>query len=142
MNHYKYKQVIITRKDLNYGTKGKMCAMVAHASVAALKEALHLTFEPLIGAPEEFPGIKVKGICNDETFKWLTGDFAKIVLQAETGDKLEVLYNQALKSMIPCSIISDNGTTVFNGVKTLTAVAIGPDRSEKIDEITKDLKLL
>jgi PTH2 family peptidyl-tRNA hydrolase len=142
MNHYKYKQVIITRKDLNYGTKGKICAMVAHASVAALKKALHLTFLPLIGAPEDFPGIKVSGICNDETYQWITGDFAKIVLQAKTGDELKELYKQALASNLPCSIITDNGTTVFDGVKTLTAVAIGPARSEQIDEITKDLKLL
>ena len=47
-----------------------------------------------------------------------------------------------VNSCIPCSIIRDSGFTEFNGVPTLTAVAIGPDYPEVIDPLTKHLKLL
>jgi PTH2 family peptidyl-tRNA hydrolase len=39
-------------------------------------------------------------------------------------------------------IIYDNGNTEFHGVKTLTAIAIGPDHAEFIDPITGHLQLL
>ncbi|MFC1681606.1 peptidyl-tRNA hydrolase [Pseudomonadota bacterium] len=38
-------------------------------------------------------------------------------------------------------LIRDSGRTEFGGVPTLTACAIGPDDSDKIDAVTKDLKL-
>jgi len=38
-------------------------------------------------------------------------------------------------------LITDNGTTEFNSVPTNTCIAIGPDYSDKIDMITKHLKL-
>lgn len=38
--------------------------------------------------------------------------------------------------------VKDNGLTQFHGVKTLTAIAIGPDDKSIINEITGHLKLL
>lgn len=38
-------------------------------------------------------------------------------------------------------LVIDEGLTEFNGVKTATAVAIGPNKSDLIDVLTKDLKL-
>jgi PTH2 family peptidyl-tRNA hydrolase len=43
---------------------------------------------------------------------------------------------------VECHLIQDNGTTEFGGVPTYTCLALGPDLAEKIDPLTKDLKLL
>jgi peptidyl-tRNA hydrolase len=40
------------------------------------------------------------------------------------------------------ALIEDNGATEFHGVKTATAVAVGPDWEDRVDAITKDLPLL
>lgn len=51
-------------------------------------------------------------------------------------------YNEAKKQGIICSLIEDAGLTEFGGKVTITAVAIGPDLSEKIDPITSKFNLL
>ena len=43
---------------------------------------------------------------------------------------------------LPVSLIEDAGLTEFNGEKTITAIAIGAASSERIDKLTKNLKLL
>ncbi|MFW6226199.1 MAG: peptidyl-tRNA hydrolase [bacterium] len=43
---------------------------------------------------------------------------------------------------LPCSLIEDKGLSEFKGVKTKTAITIGPEAAEKIDKITEHLKLL
>jgi len=43
---------------------------------------------------------------------------------------------------VECHVITDNGKTEFGGIPTKTCLALGPDLSEKIDEVTGDLKLL
>ena len=66
---------------------------------------------------------------------------AKIVLKVE--DEKELLkYNQRAKdSKLITALITDAGkTTIEPGTKT--CVAIGPNISEKIDLIVKDLRLL
>jgi peptidyl-tRNA hydrolase len=135
LNHYPTKQVIIVRKDLNYGTKGKVCAQCAHASMAALLQAMNLKF---------FKN-NIKGHCSNEVKNWLEGSFAKIVLSAPSDKELLNIIEEVKETNIPWAMIEDNGTTVFNGVKTLTAIALGPDKSDVIDTITHTkeyLKLL
>jgi PTH2 family peptidyl-tRNA hydrolase len=39
-------------------------------------------------------------------------------------------------------VVTDSGLTEFGGVPTKTCVAIGPDKSSKIDIITGGLELL
>lgn len=73
---------------------------------------------------------------------WVTGEFTKIVLQVNSEEELLKLHADALTCNLPCSLIQDNGHTVFNGVKTYTTCAIGPAYPEEIDQITKHLKLL
>jgi PTH2 family peptidyl-tRNA hydrolase len=73
---------------------------------------------------------------------WLEGAFTKVVLKSESEQELRDLYQKAKDLKIPCSLIEDNGLTQFHGVKTLTAIAIGPDDKSIINEITGHLKLL
>ena len=51
-------------------------------------------------------------------------------------------FEKAKEMGLPCSLIEDNGHTVFNGVKTKTTVAIGPASSDDIDKITKRFRLM
>lgn len=117
------KQVIVVRTDLNM-RKGKCVAQGAHASMAAILDHTGQVHD-----------------C-DIVREWLRGDFTKIVVGVDSEEELKKIYVNTYKNMLPCSIITDNGKTEFNGVPTVTAVAVGPGPEEKIDEITGNLKLL
>lgn len=125
----KYKQAIVLRKDLNM-RKGKMIAQGAHASMAAI---LNLGTEK----ENEFSIPK-----DERIWEWLTGNFKKIALSVDSEQELLNLYEKALELGLVCALIKDNGLTEFGGVPTFTAVAIGPDKNEKIDQLTGSLKLL
>lgn len=127
------KQVIILRNDLNM-RKGKLVAQGAHASMAVITESLRAKK----GGTEGYEGTFD---LNEAFMEWLSNSYTKICVQCNSEQELLDLYNKAKEEHIICSLIKDNGTTEFNGVKTYTAVAIGPDYSEKIDKITNHLKL-
>jgi len=138
MGVYKYKQSIIVRGDLDM-PKGKMAAQVAHASMGAI-----LTYAKDMGevtGTEGKPGHLYQMNVPAQVHEWLSGDFAKIVLKCQTLDNLLALEEQAKAHGIPCKLIKDNGTTVFNE-PTITCIAIGPWDAEVIDSMTKEFKLL
>ncbi len=155
------KQVIVVRKDLNM-RKGKMSAMSAHASMKVF-------FDKMIPFSTENDIYKNLYHCNftPEMVDWMNGIFKKIVVSCDSEEELLYLYERAKDKRIPSAIIEDNGLTEFNcahcksrnscehykktfitsnskcdKIKVYTAIAIGPDKSEVIDDITKDLKLL
>lgn len=68
--------------------------------------------------------------------------FKKVCVSVDSEGELLALAHEAYASHIPCKIITDSGDTEFNGVPTITCMALGPDWSEVIDEITGELKLL
>lgn len=72
---------------------------------------------------------------------WINGIFTKICLKVDTEEQLLEIQKRSLDNGLACHLITDRGLTEFKGVPTNTCLAIGPDRSEKIDEITKDLEL-
>lgn len=115
-----HKQVIVIRKDLNM-RKGKMVAQGAHASLGAV--------------------LSVKR--DDKRMKpWLEGSFTKICVYVESEEEIIELRNKAgVEGLINC-LITDSGRTEFNGVPTITTLAIGPDTVENIDKVTKGLPLL
>jgi len=137
MGMYKYKQSIIVRNDLNI-PKGKMAAQVAHASMGAI-----LTFVENVGGggTDNDPLYHYQMNVPEKVHKWISGDFAKIVLKCQILDDLLKLENDAKVKGIPYKLITDNGTTVFNEL-TVTCIAIGPWDAEVIDEMTKDFKLM
>ena len=135
------KQVIVMRKDLNM-RKGKIAAQAAHASMKVF-------FDRMIKLDEYrySYGIKMKNarmipVMTEEMVSWVDGQFTKICVSVNSEAELDALYQKAVELGLPCSLIVDSGLTEFNGVHTKTCIAIGPDLSEKIDEVTGGLPLL
>lgn len=124
-----HKQVIVLRKDLNM-RKGKMVAQGAHASMAAIL----------------YRGTRVNDVIqiplDCDIGPWLLGRFAKITVSVNDEASLKDIYAKAQAAALPCSLIQDAGLTEFNGVPTLTAVAVGPGPIDVIDAITGHLPLL
>ncbi|MBT4651076.1 peptidyl-tRNA hydrolase [Candidatus Woesearchaeota archaeon] len=112
-----YKQVILVRQDLKL-PKGKLAAQAAHASVEAVLKS---------------PSETVKA--------WRAEGMAKIVVKVKNEKELIKFFQQAKDTNITTSLITDAGRTVI-APGTKTCVAIGPDKEEKIDQITEELSLL
>ncbi len=65
----------------------------------------------------------------------------KVVVKVNDLNELMNIYKLAKKKRLYCAIIKDAGRTVLKE-GTITCIGIGPNDEKKIDEITKDLKLL
>jgi PTH2 family peptidyl-tRNA hydrolase len=128
-DHYQVKQVIVMRHDINYGSRGKFGAQVAHCSLAPIMKLLQKDVH-YIPHPSSTRYFDV----------WCQGSFAKIVLRTDSLDELYRLKEECDKRYIPCDIITDNGTTVFNEPTTV-GIGIGPYESNELNEITGHLKL-
>jgi PTH2 family peptidyl-tRNA hydrolase len=103
--------------------RGKEIAQGAHASMAFLIR------NNLRSAPtESFEG-------------WLDSGQTKICLQIHSEEELLELHEKARKMGLRSHYITDAGRTEFNGVPTITSLAIGPNKSEDIDKVTGHLKL-
>ena len=123
------KQVIVMRHDLKM-RRGKQIAQGAHASMSficrRLQEAGSVSLDDFTEAQRA----------------WLTGSFAKVCCRVNSEDELMDIHDKALKAGLEVHLIADSGKTEFRGEPTQTCLAIGPDVSEKIDEVTGQLELL
>lgn len=130
------KQVIILRKNfvladgttISYKTihRGKLVTQGAHAAVRnAVECAINVGF---------------RSAMND----WMdgSGNETKITLAVDDEESLVKIYDAAMQSGFPASLVRDAGLSEFKGEQMLTAVAIGPWWTEQIDYLTKDLALL
>lgn len=132
------KQVIVMRTDLNM-RKGKMIAQGAHASMKVFFDSggeVHENYNP------KLPPFCMDIYLTPDMAEWVAGKFAKICVRATSEAELLQLFAQAKNAELPCALIEDAGRTEFHGVTTPTCIAIGPAKSEEIDKITGDLKLL
>lgn len=113
------KQVIILRGDIEMST-GKLVSQGAHASLkAALK-------------------VKEK---KPKVFKtWEKEGEKKVVLRANL-DKIKEIKEKADELGIIKSLIRDKGLTEIEP-GTRTALALGPGKEEKVNELTSSLPLL
>jgi len=137
MGVYDVKQVILVRKDLGMN-KGKVAAQVAHASMGAfLKSAVKRGFED----GDNLQGLTIDFADYPDVGTWLSGSFAKVVLAVNSEEELKAYHEIAAKADLMCAYIEDNGTTVFNGVKTPTCLGVGPAKAEVLDPIFNQLKL-
>lgn len=114
---FKYKQALVTRKDLNL-SRGKLAVQLAHASVQAAEKAEVETKE-----------------------KWLSENAKKVALVVKNERKLTDLFERAKEMGIPAALIKDAGLTEVEP-GTITAVGIGPDKSENVSKLTGNLPLL
>lgn len=103
--------------------KGKEIAQACHASMKFLVKKT----------------LNKEDITEAERY-WLENKFTKICVQVEKEDDLFALMKKAELAGLNVQIVQDCGLTEFNE-PTYTCLAIGPDYAEKIDPITKDLKL-
>lgn len=124
------KQVIVIRRDLKM-RRGKEIAQGAHASMAWLTDRL---------AAYANPNIYVAALSTAEK-AWVEGMFTKVVCQVETEAELVALKLVAQLAGVQAYLITDAGKTEFDGVPTVTAISVGPDWSERVDEVTGHLPL-
>lgn len=122
------KQVIVIRKDLKM-RRGKEIAQGSHASMAWMSWLIRRTLA----------GQNV--ILTDAQTDWIEGSFAKIVVQVDSEEELRKVHEAAVLAGLESHLITDAGRTEFSGQPTVTACGIGPDYADRIDAVTKDLKL-
>ena len=119
------KQIIIIRKDLKM-RRGKEIAQGAHASMSFLTARIKNGYLiPLTLVQQE----------------WLDKSFTKITCYVLSELHLRNIYESAKTAGLEAHLIVDDGKTEFHGIPTATCLAIGPDYSENLDEITLHLPL-
>lgn len=128
------KQVIVIRKDLKM-RRGKSISQGCHASMKVFFDRGY------IQTPEHGLPILVIPLTT-EMQEWVENIFTKICVSVNSEEELLALFDMAIGLGLPCSLIQDEGLTEFNGVKTYTAVAIGPASNEDVDKVTNGLPLL
>ena len=111
------KQVILVREDLKL-SKGKLAVQVAHGSC----EALLRSNKNLVK-------------------KWREGGQKKVCLKVKDKGEIFKFDDDASSYGLTTAIIKDAGRTEI-APNTITVLAIGPDFENKIDKITKNLKIL
>jgi PTH2 family peptidyl-tRNA hydrolase len=124
-----HKQVIVMRKDLNM-RKGKLVAQGAHASLGAILSQMTNDGKTM-----------TLDLSDERLEPWVTGRFKKICVYVNSEAELLAVYQEAVKAGLIASLIRDAGLTEFAGVPTLTAVAVGPDREDRINAVTGSLPL-
>jgi len=140
------KQVIVIRRDLRM-RRGKEIAQGAHAAMSFLTKPVYDGQEPMALIRHDVPPKPEKDYdiysmaLNPATLNWIKNGFRKITCQVDTEEDLRAIKALADDEGVICHVIEDNGTTEFHGEPTITCLAIGPDWSDKVDKVTKDLKL-
>lgn len=117
---FKYKQVIAVRTDLGM-SKGKMAVQVAHGSVSAAERA--------------------RVTKQEEWRAWMREGQKKVAVKVISEEEILELRRQAITHSLPHAIIRDAGMTELPP-GTLTVIGIGPAKTQAVDAVTKDLKLL
>ena len=114
---FRYKQCLIIRNDVKMSC-GKRCAQAAHASIGAFNTA-------------------------DKALQkaWFSEGQKKVVLKANDERTLYELKVIAERAGISSSLIQDAGLTEIPP-GTITALGLGPARTEDLDKITGNLTLL
>jgi PTH2 family peptidyl-tRNA hydrolase len=116
-SYFRYKQCLVIRNDIKMSC-GKRCAQAAHASIGAYNNA-------------------------DKSLQkaWLSEGQKKVVLKANDERTLYELKVIAEGVGISSSLIQDAGMTEIPP-GTITALGLGPAKSEDLDKITGTLSLL
>jgi PTH2 family peptidyl-tRNA hydrolase len=111
---------IVLRLDLGMST-GKLIAQAAHAAVGASE----------LGKKENHKAWR----------NWRDEGAKKVALEAESLEELEELQSKADDLDIVNLLIQDAGHTEVPA-GTITALGLGPDRSDLLDKVTGSLPLI
>lgn len=114
---FRWKQCLIVRSDIRMSC-GKTCAQAAHAAVGAYERA----------------GLQARK-------SWYAEGQKKVVLKVQGERALFELKVLAEQAGIPAALIQDAGLTEIPP-GTVTALGLGPAKTEDLDKITSDLSLL
>jgi len=127
----KTKQVIVMRTDTNPPMrKGKMIAQGSHASMAFLsKRVFNKDKEPQVP------------FFSEAELDWFNNSFIKVCVRVDSEKELLEIFEKAKSLGLESHLITDSAKTEFKE-PTNTCVCIGPDLSEKIDQVTSHLRLL
>lgn len=104
---------------------GKLIAQGSHASMAFITKR--------IAKKEDLTPVQKE---------WLDNSFVKICVYVESEEELLEIHKKAQEMNVESHLVTDKGLTEFNGVPTNTCIALGPEKSEILDTITGNLKLL
>ncbi|XP_035784627.1 probable peptidyl-tRNA hydrolase 2 [Anopheles albimanus] len=117
------KMVLVVRTDLGL-KKGKIASQCAHAAVMCCMRAA-------AGGTDTRRQLDF----------WLAQGQPKIVLKVDGPEKLHLLTQRATAAGVLAEVVRDAGRTqVASGTETV--LGLGPERSEVIDALVGDLKLL
>lgn len=136
------KMVLVIRKDLKM-QRGKEISQGAHSAMAWLTNRLRDVYEgtlDLTGLADNREIIH-KLLPSRWERDWVFGLFKKIVVVVETEAELLDIQKRCREIGLQEVLIEDHGLTQFKGVKTRTSIGIGPDDPERIDLVTKGIKL-
>jgi peptidyl-tRNA hydrolase, PTH2 family len=114
---FRYKQCLVIRNDVKMSC-GKRCAQAGHAAIGAYN-----------GADKNLQKA------------WIQEGQKKVVLKANDERTLFELKVIAERAGISTSLIQDAGMTEIPP-GTITALGLGPAKSEELDKITGSLSLL
>ena len=120
--------------------KGKMIAQGAHASMKIFFDKFQKIDGIQFPSPIKY-GINLFFAPSEEELAWIDGLFTKICVGVDSEEDLLGVYTKAKMAGLNCSLIKDAGLTEFSE-PTYTAVAIGPNKVEDIDPLTRKLNLL
>ena len=116
---FKYKQVIAVRTDLDM-SRGKMAVQVAHGAISAAEKAR---------------------VSHQEVWRaWFQEGQKKVAVKVSSEEEIMELRRLAIVQSLP-AVIRDAGMTELPP-GTITVIGIGPAKSEDVDKVTGDLKLL
>lgn len=118
------KMVLIVRSDLKMNS-GKIAAQCAHAATTLYDSAINKSTDHSV--------LLLK--------TWFKTGQPKIVLKIDCEENMRSLFDDAKISGLNACLIYDAGKTQIKS-GTLTVLGIGPNKSEDIDKITANLKLL
>lgn len=136
-----YKQLIITRRDLNM-TPGKLAAQVSHASMAPIIKILRESIAESFSSDY----YELEGTIGRELMdQWVCGSFTKIICGAHNKNQLLAAASKATElGMLEGRdffLIKDECRTVLTPEEpdgtTLTCIGFMPMEAEVIDPVGK-----
>lgn len=127
----KFKMVLVVKTNIGMDV-GKIASQTAHGAMKFMID------NGVFDTDNKTLSIQL----DEASLAWLMGNFKKVALAARSDEEFDAIYNKALEKGITVSKVTDNGLTVFNGVKTDTVLALGPCDEKILNKITGNLPLL